>query len=74
MRKKVHDFSHKTEAIKSQRKNQKEQIIIIIIILIIIKRRKNDTKMKHPQIITYKKTMGEAFLGGLTPLAKSIKH
>ena len=37
------------------------------------KRKKNDTKMKHPQIITYKKAMGEIILGNLTPLAKSIK-
>ena len=35
---------------------------------------KADTKIKHPQIITYKKTMGEVILGNLTPLAKSIKH
>ena len=36
--------------------------------------KKNDTKVKHPQTITYKKTMGEVILGNLTPLAKSIKH
>ena len=38
------------------------------------KEKKNDTKMKYPQIITYKKTMGEVILGKSTPLAKSIKH
>jgi len=27
------------------------------------KEKKNDTKMKHPQIITYKRTMGEVILG-----------
>ena len=32
------------------------------------KKKENDTEMKHPKIITYKK------LGNLTPLAKSIKH
>ena len=28
--------------------------------------------MEHPEIITYKKTMGEVVWGNLTPLAKSI--
>ena len=37
-------------------------------------RKKSDTNMKHPQIITYKKAMGEVILGNLTPLAKSIKR
>ena len=37
-------------------------------------RKKNGTKMKYPQMIPYKRTMGEVILGNLTPLAKSIKH